>query len=64
MGAVNALVQSGFAPLTAMVLSARGIADSRQAKDYLGCDAPLCDPFAMKDMALAAKRVNAALEQG
>ena len=64
MSAVNALVQSGYAPLTAMVLSARGIETPRQAHQYLGCDAPLCDPFAMKDMALAAKRVREALERG
>ena len=64
MSAVNALVQSGYAPLTAMVLSARGIETPRQAHQYLGCDASLCDPFAMKDMALAAKRVREALERG
>ena len=30
-GAVNALVGCGYAPLTAMVLSARGIRDAREA---------------------------------
>ena len=64
MGAVNALVGCGYAPLTAMVLSSRGIENGRQAQDYLGCDAPLCDPFAMKDMARAADRVRRALEAG
>ena len=64
MGAVNALVQNGYAPLTAMVLSARGIENPRQAQDYLGCSAPLCDPFAMKGMALAAGRVGLAMTRG
>ena len=64
MGAVNTLVGCGYAPLTAMVLSARGIENGRQAQEYLGCDAALCDPFAMKDMARAAQRVRHALEHG
>ena len=64
MGAVNALVQSGYAPLTAMILSARGIEDARQAHAYLGCDAPLDDPFLMKDMDLAAGRVGLAMTRG
>ena len=61
MGAVNALVQSGFAPLTSMILAARGLETPRQAQAYLGCDAPLCNPFLMKDMSLAADRVALAL---
>ena len=64
MGAVNALVQSGYAPLTAMVLSARGITDARSARNYLGCDAPLPDPFLMTDMDLAAGRVGLAMARG
>ena len=64
MSAVNALVQSGYAPLTAMVLSARGITDGRAAKAYLGCDAQLPDPFLMKDMDLAAGRVGLAMARG
>ncbi len=64
MGAVNALVQSGYAPLTAMVLSARGIADGKAARNYLACDAQLPDPFLMKDMDLAAGRVGLAMARG
>ena len=64
MGAVNTLVGCGYAPLTAMVLSSRGIENGRQAQEYLGCDASLCDPFAMKDMARAADRVRRALNAG
>ena len=64
MGAVNALVQSGYAPLTAMVLSARKIADGKAARNYLSCDLPLPDPFLMKDMDLAAGRVGLAMARG
>ena len=34
---VNALVRTGYGPLTAMVLSSRGIGDEKQARQYLGC---------------------------
>ena len=64
VGAVNALVQGGYAPLTAMVLSARGIMNPKQAQAYLGCDAPLHNPFLMKDMDLAAGRVGLAMARG
>ena len=64
MGAVNALVQSGYSPLTAMILSARGIQNARDAHQYLGCDCPLPDPFLMKDMDLAAGRVGLAMARG
>lgn len=64
MRAVNSLVQCGYAPLTAMILSARGITDAKSAHAYLGCDAPLHDPFLMKDMDLAAGRVGLALARG
>ena len=64
MGAVNALVQGGYSPLSAMILSARGIENPRQAKDYLNCDAQLPDPFLMKNMDLAAGRVGLAMARG
>ena len=51
-GAVNALVRSGYSPLTAMVLSARGLSGPREAAAYLDCSAPLLDPFLMTDMDL------------
>ena len=62
--AVNALVGYGYAPLTAMVLSSRGINSPRQAKEYLSCDAELHDPFLMTDMDLAANRVSLAMRRG
>ena len=64
MEAVNALLAEGCAPLTAMVLAARGIADARQAKAYLDCNGMLHDPFAMRDMDLAAGRLALALAKG
>lgn len=64
MAAVNALVSAGYAPLTAMVLASRGITDQKQASRYLDCGAPLCDPFLMADMAMAAGRVGAAMARG
>ena len=62
--AVNALTQHGYSPLTAMVLSARGIDTPRQAQAYLGKDAKLHDPFLMLDMRPAVQRVRLALERG
>ena len=64
MRAVNALVGSGYSPLTAMILSARGIPDPRAAAAYLDCNAPLVDPFLMTDMSLAAGRVGLAMTRG
>ena len=63
-GAVNALVRGGYAPLAAMVLASRGIRDSRHARKYLDCAAPLLDPFLMTDMDLAAGRVGLAMASG
>lgn len=63
-GSVNALVQGGFAPLTAMILAARGIHSPAEAHSYLNCDAPLPDPFGIRDMDLAAERVARAVARG
>ena len=62
--AVNALVAGGYAPLAAMVLASRGMGNKENADQYLDCDAPLCDPFLMTDMAMAAGRVAVAMAQG
>ena len=62
--AVNALVNCGYKPLTAMVLASRGICDSKSANDYLRCDAPLPDPFRMTDMDKAVGRVAQAMALG
>ncbi len=62
--AVNALVGAGYTPLTAMVLSARGMKSPADAKNYLDCSAALPDPFLMKDMDRAAGRVGLAMTRG
>ncbi len=62
--AVNDLVAGGYSPLTAMVLSARGIENVRQAHRYLDCDTPLIDPFRMRNMDLAVGRVGVAMATG
>ena len=64
MGEVNTLVGSGYAPLAAMILAARGIGDARKAGAYLDCNAPMPDPFLMTDMDLAAGRVALAMDRG
>ena len=64
MRAVNDLASCGYSPLTAMVLSARGIHSQPEAKQYLDCDAPMPDPFLMTDMDLAAGRVGLAMTRG
>ncbi len=64
MGAVNALVTGGYAPLTAMVLAARGFRDAQSAKAHLGCDGAMADPYLMKDMDKAAARVGLAMTRG
>ena len=64
MDSVNQLVQGGYAPLAAMVLSARGMDTPRQADDYLRADAPLVDPYRMTDMAPAVERICRAMHNG
>ncbi len=64
VNAVNTLVTSGYAPLTAMVLASRGIRDGAAAHKYLDCSVPLLDPFLMTDMDKAAGRVGLAMSRG
>ena len=61
---VNTFVSGGYSPLTAMVLAARGIPSLAQAEALLRSDAPLVDPFRMRDMDLAAARVGLAMARG
>ena len=62
--AVNSLVSAGYAPLSAMVLAARGLCSPNAAKDYLCCSATLHDPLLMTDMDRAARRVRLAMDRG
>ena len=61
---VNALMGGGYAPLTAMILSARGMDSPRTANQYLDNNAPLVDPYRLTDMDKAVTRIRRALEQG
>ena len=62
--AVNALVGAGYSPLSAMILSSRGINDAAMAHQQLSCTTPLLDPYLMTDMDLAAGRVGLAMTRG
>ena len=64
MGAVNALVSGGYAPLTAMVLASRGMSSPQEARAVLSCNGPMPDPFLMADMVPAAQRVRLAIDRG
>ena len=64
MEGVNALVQGGYNPLTAMILAGRGLTTVNHAQDYLRSDGSMPDPFAMTDMASAAARVALAIDRG
>ena len=64
VNAVNALVSAGYTPLTAMILSARGMNNATAAQQQLSCDTPLLDPYLMTDMDLAAGRVGLAMTRG
>ena len=64
MDAVNALVNGGYAPLVAMVLASRGLTSPEKAGQFLSCDAPLPDPMRMRDMPLAAQRLQQAIDKG
>ena len=62
--AVNALVDAGYFPLGAMILSARGIQNAETAAQQLACEGTLPDPYLMTDMDLAAGRVGLAMTRG
>ena len=64
MGAVNALVTGGYAPLSAMILASRGMNNAAAANAFLSCSTPLPDPFLLKDMDKAVDRVALAMTRG
>ena len=63
-GAVNRLVGAGYGPLTAMILASRNIRSGEEAHAYLDCGASLPDPYLMRDMAPAVRRVRQAMQAG
>lgn len=62
--AVLALTSSGFSPLTARVLSSRGLDTPEAANRMLSCHAPLHDPMLLREMDRAVCRIRAALDAG
>lgn len=63
--AVSSLTESGLPPLAALVLCARGMDTPAAARAFLTAgEAPLSDPFLMKDMDRGAARLQKALDRG
>lgn len=55
----------GISPLTSIVLYNRGVRENEQIKKFLSKDlGTMYDPFLMRDMDKAVKRINAAKEAG
>lgn len=61
--AVQELCASGYSTLTAYVLSGRGCNSAQEAAALLCADAPLADPFAMKEMDRAVAVIRRALAE-
>ncbi len=54
----------GLDPFAALLLSSRGITDDAAVEAFLRADAPLCDPFSIRDMDKAVAAVQDALDKG
>lgn len=60
---VEALCQAGYSPLTARVLSSRGLHTPKDARQYLAGAEALLDPFLLKEMDAACARIQRALDR-
>ena len=59
------LSEAGFSPLLCCILALRGVRTAEEAHALLGCDSSvLSDPFLMKGMEQAVKRIRAAITHG
>lgn len=54
----------GVDPFAALLLVSRGITEKEQVEAFFAPDAPLCDPFSIKDMDKAVERISLAVERG
>ena len=61
--AVGVLQRAGYAPLTAMTLCARGCAVPEVAQRLLQADAPLIDPFELREMDRAVQVIRQAMAE-
>ena len=61
--ALLAMVRSGYSPLTAQCLCARGYDTPQKARQLLQADAPLIDPFEMKEMDRAVEVIRRGLKE-
>ncbi len=53
----------GIDPFASLLLVSRGITEKEQAEAFFSQSAFFCDPFSIKDMDKAVKRINLAIEQ-
>ena len=54
----------GVDPFAALLLVSRGITEKEQVEAFFAPDAPLCNPFSIKDMDKAVERISLAVERG
>lgn len=50
-------------PFAALLLVSRGITEEGELAEFFDNDAPLCDPFTLKDMDKAVERINRAIDE-
>ena len=54
----------GIDPFAALLLVSRGITDENEIAEFFSEDAPLSDPFEIKDMDKAVERIQRAIDEG